>query len=371
MNEAAAVSSAESGAPPHALESFKPAERFARREPEPLSPKEAAESVAGRRRLKDGDEMFEAADAAAREDSPIHSDDTESYTESDLRKVAAELSEFRSRRDDILAELVETPNDAKPKVKPTAEQGATRSQAEAIEHAARAQVAEATRISAARTDYERAAAQAASQSQQAMTLAMLQTQQVIAGEFPDVKTQADVERLAQTNPARFNRLAQLATHFDQAKVTAQQLQARQAEHSQHEFKRFAEREDQVFTEDHPELKDEGTRRRVYRDSVDFLKHIGVDENRMRELWNKEPLFRSAEAQKLLYYATKNFVAERGLKVARTENRKPLPPVQRPGVAQRGDRGETEIRELGKRLDQHPTNIRLAAKLVAAQRRARG
>jgi len=214
--------------------------------------------------------------------------------------------------------------------------------------------------------------QAVEQARQAYEAALpqlLQTlQQQQAGEFADIKSMADVERLAREDWPRY-----LLWDLQQkkvAEVTQHMLAAqhRQAQEKLTQFVEFAKRQDDLFKEKVPDMVDEAKAAELQRRALAVLADLGFGEAELIPLWNghKELSLRDHRLQLLIRDATLWREAEKKAKAAAT---KPVPPVQRPGAATvRQGTDEARVQHLTQRLEQ-TGSLRDAAALVRARRTA--
>jgi hypothetical protein len=197
----------------------------------------------------------------------------------------------------------------------------------------------------------------------------LQGQQ--AGEFADVRTMADVERLAREDWPRY--LAWDVAQKKIAAVTQEMLSAqqRQAQEKLQQFSAFAKHEDDLFIERVPDMADPDKAAKLQGAAMTVLKDLGFTETELGQSWNgaKDLSLRDHRVQLLIRDATLWREAQQKAKAAAT---KPVPPVQRPGVAQgRNASADAEIQNLTKKLERASgmTAMRIAARLTAARRQA--
>jgi hypothetical protein len=214
------------------------------------------------------------------------------------------------------------------------------------------------------------AVEQARQTYEAALPQLLQTlQQEQAGEFADIRSMADVERLAREDWPRY-----LLWDLQQkkvAEVTQHMLAAqhRQAQEKLTQFVEFAKRQDDLFKEKVPDMADEAKSAELQRRALAVLGELGFDEAELIPLWNghKELSLRDHRLQLLIRDATLWREAEKKAKAAAT---KPVPPVQRPGAATaRQGTDEARVQHLTQRLEQ-TGSLRDAAALVRARRAAR-
>jgi hypothetical protein len=198
-------------------------------------------------------------------------------------------------------------------------------------------------------------------------LATLQSQQ--AGEFADIKSMADVERLAREDWPRY-----LLWDLQQKKTAevGQQLvaaQHRQVVEKLAQFTDFAKREDDLFKEKVPDMADEAKAAELQKKALAVLGDLGFDEAELAQSWNgqRDLSLRDHRVQLLIRDATLWREAQAKAKAAA---QKPVPPVQRPGAAtSRAGTDEARVQHLAQRLEQ-TGSLRDAAALVRARRVAR-
>ncbi len=214
-----------------------------------------------------------------------------------------------------------------------------------------------------------AVAQARQQYEHALP-ALLQTMyQQQAGEFGDVKTHADLERLANEDPARYLRwdaqqkkIAAVAKEVDASSLRQQQELGQR-------WSEYAKSEDQKFAERVPDIADAEKAPKLREAAVNVLKEVGYSEDELGRLWNGQDSLslRDHRLQLLILDGVKfrEAKATAAKKVA-----KPVPPVQRPGVAPRkGEANDATIKDLETKISKARglDQIRLAAQLQAARR----
>ncbi len=231
------------------------------------------------------------------------------------------------------------------------------SQNEAAEHR-KALEAEKSVVAQARQQYE------------AALPALLQTlQEQQAGEFSDIRTMADVERLAREDWPRY-----ALWDAQQKKVAAVTQEVNAAyERQSHEFQQrwsdFSKTEDAKLLEREPEIADPEKASKLRESAFNLLRQdIGFNEQELGDLWNGAASLsiRDHRVQRLILKAAKY---DEATKAAKTAVAKPLAPVQRPGAAPvKGQARQEEVQTLTQRLER-TGNMRDAAKLLAARRAA--
>lgn len=214
---------------------------------------------------------------------------------------------------------------------------------------------------------ERAKAEQARQQYEAALPQLLQAlQQQQAGEFADIKTLADVERLAREDWPRYalwdvqqKKIAEVAQHL----MLAQQ---RQAQDRVQQFSEFARREDDLFKEKVPDMADAKKAAGLQTAALAVLKDLGFQETELAQSWHgqKDLSLRDHRVQLLIRDATLWRDAQAKAKAAST---KPVPPVQRPGVSQpKGAALDAQIQHLTQKLEK-TGNLKDAAALLRARR----
>jgi hypothetical protein len=214
------------------------------------------------------------------------------------------------------------------------------------------------------------AVELARQTYEAALPQLLQTlQQQQAGEFADIKSMADVERLAREDWPRYllwdlqqKKVAEVSQHMLAA-------QHRQAQEKLTQFVEFAKRQDDLFKEKVPDMADDTKAAELQKHALAVLGDLGFDEAELVPLWNghKELSLRDHRLQLLIRDATLWREAQAKAKAAAV---KPVPPVQRPGAATpRQGTDEARVQHLTQRLEQ-TGSLRDAAALLRARRAAR-
>jgi len=215
-------------------------------------------------------------------------------------------------------------------------------------------------------------------AQAAMTVQASQQQimDVARLEFPDVvKAQnplAVLQAMATQDPARAQRFAQLdlAMRQQQAQASTLEHNARHYETQRNNstFEHFARVQDYEVETKIPEAAPGHPNRRAIQQAViDELHDAGLSDAQIRHAWQHDTTFRSATAQIMMVQAARARLARER---ARTATRKPVPPVQRPGVSHgRNAYAAENAQRLSDRLDR-TGNLKDAAHLLAARRAAR-
>lgn len=217
---------------------------------------------------------------------------------------------------------------------------------------------------------EAAADQARQQYESAAQNALQVLQQQQASEFADIKTHADVNKLATDDPFRF---AQWQARQMQIQAQAQEVQQLTQQREQEKSKTFeawSKEQDEKFTKQFPEFADTEKGPKVRTAVTSYLtKEVGVPEAALQKLWGTD-LFRDAMWQRVVYDASRFHAAQQAAKSA---VQAPKPQVQRPGtVSTKAERSAVDIGALEKKLDNATSTrsqIAAAAALRAAKRSA--
>jgi len=155
-----------------------------------------------------------------------------------------------------------------------------------------------------------------------------------------------LELMSRQDPAKFARVKAMVE-------TSGQLFARQAQESRHQaemarqsFQRFARSEDARLE---TMLKDEprATQQAVTAEIMASAQASGIEPAELNRLFATEPLMRNATFQRMMYDAGKFRLMMKAKEAAVT---KPVPPVQRPGMATtRSERERADLRTLSSKL----------------------
>jgi hypothetical protein len=225
-----------------------------------------------------------------------------------------------------------------------------------------------------RQQYERARQQYEAALPQ--VLSQLQSQQ--AGQFSDIKTWDDVQRLARDDWPRYVEWDAHNKRIQAVRAEMQQVQQRQSHEAVQKFAEFAKEQDRIFKERAPEFADPEKAPQAAKDAFSYMTEtVGFTPEEVERLWSghEKISLRDARVQTLIYEGMKRQAAVKALDKAVKEaasRPKPTPPVQRPGVAtNRNESRATEIETLSRKLDEGTGGIRdklaAGAALLKAQR----
>lgn len=194
--------------------------------------------------------------------------------------------------------------------------------------------------------------------------ALLQTlQQQMAGEFADIRTQDDVNKLAAEDWPRFARWQAHKMQVDSLQAEAKSNQERQSHEFRNKWAEFASKEDAALLERAPELADKARSQKIADGAVAVLKDIGFDDKELAAAWNGENSvsLRDHRIQLLILDAMKYREAKVAKPVA-----KPVPTVQRPGVSKSQGAGNSEVIQALTDQLSRTGSLRAAQELRAAQ-----
>jgi hypothetical protein len=200
-----------------------------------------------------------------------------------------------------------------------------------------------------------------------MLVQALQEQQ--AGEFADIKSIADVEKMAREDWPRYALWDAQQKRIATVVREAQAAQARQAVERTTRWSTFAAEQDALFAEKAPELAEPDAKHKAAQSAAAMLKGLGFSDAELGAMWagQGEVSLRDHRVQLLL----RDAVRYRGAQAAaKSAQHKPVPHVQRPGPAPaRNADADGRVKDLTERLNRTGT-LRDAAALLAAQRAAR-
>jgi hypothetical protein len=172
------------------------------------------------------------------------------------------------------------------------------------------------------------------------------------GQFPELANVAPeslpgaLERMSRQDPQTFARVQAMVATTEHLFAQQQQEGRREAEIARQNFHNFAKSEDaRLETMLKGESKE--TQRAVSAEIVASAKEGGVEPTELFRLFNNEPLMRNAVFQRMMYDAGKYRLM---MKAKDAVAVKPVPTVQRPGVARTAaEREHADLRTLSARL----------------------
>ena len=222
--------------------------------------------------------------------------------------------------------------------------------------------AEISQVETARGQYAQAALQAAQLAGAATFAAFPELANLSAGELPTA-----IRLIAARDPARAQAIEQHVQRTQALYQASQQAAAQQQQIAAQRMASWAQNEDQRFEQSIARENPE-TVRAVRENVVSVLEtEYGIDKNELKQLWDSQPLLRTAAAQRLLFDVTRMKLAERDVA---NKRHNPIPQVQRPGTSQpKVSHSDGEIAAALKLFNSDP-NPKNAAALLVARRNAR-
>jgi len=211
---------------------------------------------------------------------------------------------------------------------------------------------------------QQAMMQARAQYEAVLPALVQKLQASMNSEFADIRTVEDVKRMASDDPLRY-------TRYDAAMKEAVALQNEQYQASQRQaqeyvtnWQRYADDQDRRFAEKVPEFSDPQKAEALQKLAITTLENdYGFSLPEMQAGW--AGAFRDFRIQQMILDATRY----RQLVKNKPQPSRSLPPVQRPGVARGPEAAsQSQIQALDQQLDK-TGNVRDAAKLLSARRRA--
>lgn len=213
--------------------------------------------------------------------------------------------------------------------------------------------------------------QARQQYETALPILMQNLQSAMQGEFSDIQTMADVQRLANEDFPRYVRWDAQQKQLAAVQQEIQGAQQRQTTERQSKLQEFIRRESELLSELAPEINDEARGPKIRSAAVNVLKDLGFKESELGEFYRGERdiSIHDHRLQRLILDSVKLREAQAKAKVATAV---PKPPVQRPGAAKpKGADVDARITALGQRIDSTSgmNALRAAAQLVQTRRQA--
>jgi hypothetical protein len=155
-----------------------------------------------------------------------------------------------------------------------------------------------------------------------------------------------LELISRQDPAKLARIQAMVAKTEQLVARREQESRHQAEIARQNFQRFADDED-ARLETMLKGEPENTQRAVLAEIMASAKESGIEPAELNRLFNTEPLMRNAIFQRMMYDAGKYRLMMKAKDAALA---RPVPPVQRPGMAtMRSERERTDLRALSSKL----------------------
>lgn len=155
-----------------------------------------------------------------------------------------------------------------------------------------------------------------------------------------------LEQMSRQDPQRFARVQAMIATTEQLFAQQQQESLRQADITRRSFQTYATSEDaRLDAMLKGELK--ATQHAVMAEIFASARESGVESAELFKLFNSEPLMRNAVFQRMMYDAGKYRLVMKARDVAAA---RPVPPVQRPGMARTpAEREHADLRTLNAKL----------------------
>jgi hypothetical protein len=212
------------------------------------------------------------------------------------------------------------------------------------------------------------AEQARTQYETALPVVLATLQQGQAGEFSDIKSIVDVERLAREDWPRYVLWDAQQKRIASAQQELASTGQRQEQERQVRLGEFIQREQGLFIEKVPDVADPVNRSKLEHAALGMLRELGFSDHELGDLYRGQRDL-SLHDHRLQMLIRDGIRFRDAQKAAKEASAKPVPPVQRPGVAQpRGAAQDAVVQNLTKRLDQ-TGNLKDAARLLAERRKA--
>jgi len=202
--------------------------------------------------------------------------------------------------------------------------------------------------------------------------AMQIAQASFISQFPELAALAPEQlpqalaQMARQDPAKVSRIQAIVAGSEQLRARQSEEMRRAADESRRGFQNYAKAEDaRLETLLKGETHD--VRRAVAQEIMASAKASGIEPDELQRLFDSEPLMRNATFQRMMYDAGKYRMMMKAKDAVAT---KPVPPVQRPGMATgRGERDQHDLRALSARLSSSG-DLKDAVALYQAKRAVR-
>lgn len=214
---------------------------------------------------------------------------------------------------------------------------------------------------------ERETAEKARQQYEAALPALMQSlQDAQAGAYPDIRTVDDVTRLAQEDPFRYLQWQAHQTKVQAVQAEMRSAQDRQATEKQNKWTEEVREFDRQFVES-LSTADKAKYEDFKKEAPEFLEAKGFKQQELAEYANGRPLsIYHPAVQSLILDGLKYQAAQKATAAAKANlAAKPVPPVQKPGVARpQGAAGAENLQNLTAKLERSGSPKDLAAVLAA-------
>ncbi len=170
------------------------------------------------------------------------------------------------------------------------------------------------------------------QYETALPILLQNLQSGMSGEFADIKTMADVQKMATEDWPRYIRWDAQQKQVYAVQEEMRTAEQRRQQEKQGKWQEFSVKEDELFKAKAPEWSNAEEASRLQSAAIKTLNELGFTESELAESWNgsKDLSLRDHRMQLLIRDAVKWREAQAKARVA---PKAPLPPVQRPGPSQ--------------------------------------
>jgi hypothetical protein len=215
---------------------------------------------------------------------------------------------------------------------------------------------------------EQAAEQARQRYEQALPVLLQQFQAQVAGQFQDIKTWDDVREMQKNDPMRYMEWDAAIKQTEALKQQAAEVQRRQQEQYQHQYREWLRGQIDQFSKAAPEYFDAEKSPKLWADLRSELVETGISEQEVNHLMNGGSIpFHDHRTLILLRDAMKYRAAQKALKAAKPKS---VPPVQKPGTpTPRAAVSEQVIRDLTAKMKDTGAPRDIAALLTARRKAA--
>ena len=190
------------------------------------------------------------------------------------------------------------------------------------------------------------------QYEQALPTLMQLLQAQTAGEFSDIKTLEDAQKLAAEDPLRYIQWDAAQKRIQSLQNNVIEAQNRQKVEVQNAFKAYAEEQDAAFIAKAPEFADPVKRDAAVAQAQSYLEAVGLTPEEIAAAYNGQRgvSLRDARVMSIIRDGMRFRAAQDAARKA-SQTQKPLPPVQKPGVVtSKQERNSERIEALSRKLD---------------------
>lgn len=206
--------------------------------------------------------------------------------------------------------------------------------------------------------------------EQALPIQMQMLQAQMAGEFADIKTLDDAQRIAAEDPLRYLQWDAAQKRIQAVQQEVVGAQKRQEIEAQNAFAKYAEEQDRAFIAKAPEFADPAKRDRAVLQAQSYLESVGLTAEEIAASYNGQRgiSLRDSRVMSIIRDGMRFRAAQEAAQKAAAAP-KSLPPVQKPGVTtSKSERNDERIESLSRKLDA-TGDFKTAMELLANRRRA--